>query len=213
MDQEKKSDTVNLKSNISTTPASPTLSTPPTLNLMEQLLLAKIEKQNLHEDNCEPDARVGEKKRNFLLRRTDSMDSQTSVSTYNSFLSSDSTSSGNLYCKCDDCLLGIVDNYQRSLSVVGRKKRRILSRRRILKIVKVPLKNFEDGITISKDKKKYDKLKIRLSKKILYFPGMRKVHNFEEAQNRSEDCETNLLDVPEQNLKLGSSFEEDSPKN
>lgn len=50
------------------------------------------------------------------------MDSQNSASTYNSFLSSDSASSGNVYCKCDDCLLGIVDDYQRNLSVVGRKK-------------------------------------------------------------------------------------------
>lgn len=50
------------------------------------------------------------------------MDSQNSASTYNSFLSSDSASSGNVYCKCDDCLLGIVDDYQRNPSVVGRKK-------------------------------------------------------------------------------------------
>lgn len=139
MEEEKKNDTVNLKSNIPATPASPTLSTPPTLNLMEQLLLAKIEKQNLHEDDRELDARVGEKKRNFLLRRTDSMDSQTSASTYNSFLSSDSTSSGNFYCKCDDCLLGIVDDYQRNLSVVGRKKVRCL-RRLIMVPVRLPWK-------------------------------------------------------------------------
>ncbi|XP_076635135.1 inositol 1,4,5-triphosphate kinase 2 isoform X5 [Colletes latitarsis] len=97
--------------------ASPAmLSTPPTLNLMEQLLLAKIEKQSLkHEDGAKA-------AKNLLLRRTDSMDSQTSGSTYNSFLSSDSASSGNLYCKCDDCLLDIVDKYQRSPVSVGTKK-------------------------------------------------------------------------------------------
>lgn len=124
MDQEKKNNVENLKGGGSTTPASPTLSTPPTLNLMEQILLAKIEKQNLHEsdDLHESDGRVGGKRRNILLRRTDSMDSQNSASTYNSFLSSDSASSGNVYCKCDDCLLGIVDDYQRNPSVVGRKK-------------------------------------------------------------------------------------------
>lgn len=124
MDQEKKNNVENLKGGVSTTPASPTLSTPPTLNLMEQILLAKIEKQNFHEsdDLHESDARVGGKRKNILLRRTDSMDSQNSASTYNSFLSSDSTSSGNVYCKCDDCLLGIVDDYQRNPSVVGKKK-------------------------------------------------------------------------------------------
>lgn len=125
MDQEKKNNVENLKGGASTTPASPTLSTPPTLNLMEQILLAKIEKQNLHEndDLHESDGRlVGGRRRNILLRRTDSMDSQNSASTYNSFLSSDSASSGNVYCKCDDCLLGIVDDYQRNPSVVGRKK-------------------------------------------------------------------------------------------
>lgn len=124
MDQEKKNNVENLKGGVSTTPASPTLSTPPTLNLMEQILLAKIEKQNFHEsdDLHESDGRVGGKRKNILLRRTDSMDSQNSASTYNSFLSSDSTSSGNVYCKCDDCLLGIVDDYQRNPSVVGKKK-------------------------------------------------------------------------------------------
>ncbi|XP_060816609.1 inositol-trisphosphate 3-kinase B isoform X3 [Bombus pascuorum] len=121
MDQEKKNPE-NLKEEASMTPVSPTLFTPPTLNLMEQILLAKIEKQNFHEDDRETDARLGGKKKNFLLRRTDSMDSQNSASTYNSFLSSDSASSGNFYCKCDDCLLGIVDDYQRSPSVVDRKK-------------------------------------------------------------------------------------------
>ncbi|XP_076547900.1 inositol 1,4,5-triphosphate kinase 2 isoform X5 [Osmia lignaria lignaria] len=107
-----------------TTLASPTLATPPTLNLMEQILLAKIEKQNLHEvDNNEVDNNHGGRTRkNFLLRRTDSMDSQTSGSTYNSLLSSDSASSSNFYCKCDDCLLGIADDYQRSPTPVGRKK-------------------------------------------------------------------------------------------
>ncbi|KAK1124943.1 hypothetical protein K0M31_006288 [Melipona bicolor] len=123
MDEEDKNEAENLKGSVPITPASPTLSTPPTLNLMEQILLAKIEKQSLHEDNRDVDARLGgKKKNNLLLRRTDSMDSQNSASTYNSFLSSDSASSGNFYCKCDDCLLGIVDDYQRSSTVVGRKK-------------------------------------------------------------------------------------------
>lgn len=122
MDREKKNEAENLKEEASMTPVSPTLFTPPTLNLMEQILLAKIEKQNFHEDDRETDARLGGKKKNFLLRRTDSMDSQNSASTYNSFLSSDSASSGNLYCRCDDCLLGIVDDYQRSPLVVDRKK-------------------------------------------------------------------------------------------
>ncbi|XP_076474382.1 uncharacterized protein LOC117156675 isoform X1 [Bombus vancouverensis nearcticus] len=122
MDREKKNEAENLKEEASMTPVSPTLFTPPTLNLMEQILLAKIEKQNFHEDDRETDARLGGKKKNFLLRRTDSMDSQNSASTYNSLLSSDSASSGNLYCRCDDCLLGIVDDYQRSPLVVDRKK-------------------------------------------------------------------------------------------
>lgn len=123
MDEEDKNETESLEGSAPITPASPTLSTPPTLNLMEQILLAKIEKQSLREDDRDADARLGGKKKNsLLLRRTDSMDSQNSASTYNSFLSSDSGSSGNFYCKCDDCLLGIVDDYQRSPTVVGRKK-------------------------------------------------------------------------------------------
>ncbi|KOC62467.1 Inositol-trisphosphate 3-kinase B [Habropoda laboriosa] len=121
MDQEKKNEAEN-SSRPSTTPTLPILSAPPTLNLMEQILLAKIEKQNLREDDRETDMLVTGKKKNFLLRRTDSMDSQNSASTYNSFLSNDSASSSNFYCKCDDCLLGIVDNYQRSPSLLGRKK-------------------------------------------------------------------------------------------
>lgn len=126
MDEENKNKAESLKGSGPITPASPTLSTPPTLNLMEQILLAKIEKQSLREDDHDVDVRLGGKKKNsLLLRRTDSMDSQNSASTYNSFLSSDSASSGNFYCKCDDCLLGIVDDYQRSPSVVGRKKVRL----------------------------------------------------------------------------------------
>lgn len=112
MEQEKKM--------ANSSPASPTLSTPPTLNLMEQILLAKIEKQSLRED--EADRQGAAARKNHLLRRADSMDSQTSASTYNSVLSSDSASSGNLYCKCDDCLLGIVDQYQRCPPPIGQKK-------------------------------------------------------------------------------------------
>lgn len=97
----------------------------PTLNLMEQLLMAKIERQHLRDEGDNRNENHGENlvavKKNILLR-TDSMDSQTSASTYNSLLSSDSTSSNNRYCKCDDCLLGIVDKYQRSPPLVGRKK-------------------------------------------------------------------------------------------
>ncbi|XP_023289841.1 inositol-trisphosphate 3-kinase B isoform X2 [Orussus abietinus] len=74
----------------------------PSLNLMEQLLLAKIERQGAEGDADAPSAGKA------LLFRTDSMDSQNSASTYNSF-SSDSAPSG--YCKCDDCLLGIVDEH------------------------------------------------------------------------------------------------------
>lgn len=121
MDQGKKDDAESTKGGTSAILASPALSTPPTLNLMEQLLLAKMEKQSLREHDRDVDVRVGGKK-SFLLRRTDSMDSQTSASTFNSILSSDSASSENFYCKCDDCLLGIVDEYQRSSSVVSRKK-------------------------------------------------------------------------------------------
>lgn len=105
---------------------SPTSPTPPTLNLMEQILLAKIERQNLREDNQDnPDQIHGTAagpKRSLLLRRADSMDSQTSASTYNSLLSTDSASGNNRYCKCDDCLLGIADKYQRSPPSIGRKK-------------------------------------------------------------------------------------------
>lgn len=121
MDEEDKNEAESFKGSVPITPASPTLSTPPTLNLMEQILLAKIEKQSLREDDRDANVRLG-KKNSLLLRRTDSMDSQNSASTYNSFLSSDSASSGNFYCKCDDCLLGIVDDYQRSPTIVGRKK-------------------------------------------------------------------------------------------
>lgn len=97
-----------------------TLPTPPTLNLMEQLLLAKMEKQSLRED--EGDSRGGRSSRSIPLRRADSMDSQASASTCNSVWSSDSASSSNLYCKCDDCLLGIVDEHQRAPPSLGRKK-------------------------------------------------------------------------------------------
>ncbi|XP_076669797.1 inositol 1,4,5-triphosphate kinase 2 isoform X2 [Andrena cerasifolii] len=100
--------------------SSATLPTPPTLNLMEQLLLAKMEKQSLRED--EGDSRGGRSSRSLPLRRADSMDSQASASTCNSLWSSDSASSSNLYCKCDDCLLGIVDEHQRAPPSLGRIK-------------------------------------------------------------------------------------------
>ncbi|XP_076244089.1 inositol 1,4,5-triphosphate kinase 2 isoform X2 [Calliopsis andreniformis] len=106
MEEEKKGGNSDAKSSspMSTSP----LSTAPTLNLMEQLLLAKIEKHSLRENDGEGEIHGALAKRNLPLRRTDSMDSQTSTSTYNSALSNDSSSS-NFYCKCDDCLLGIAD--------------------------------------------------------------------------------------------------------
>ncbi|XP_058801790.1 uncharacterized protein LOC131670308 [Phymastichus coffea] len=83
----------------------------PTLNLMEQLLLAKIERSE--------DGQAGERAgragraaraRSGRLLRADSMDSQTSASTFSSALSAESASN-NRYCSCDDCLLGISDSY------------------------------------------------------------------------------------------------------
>ncbi|XP_076168411.1 inositol 1,4,5-triphosphate kinase 2 isoform X8 [Ptiloglossa arizonensis] len=124
MEQENKAENLRYVNAASPTPpATLTLPTPPTLNLMEQLLLAKMEKQSLkHEDDNENENHGAKATKDHLLRRTDSMDSQISASTFNSFLSNDSASSGNLYCKCDDCLLGIVDVYQRGPPTVGRKK-------------------------------------------------------------------------------------------
>ncbi|KAG7198699.1 hypothetical protein KM043_001694 [Ampulex compressa] len=116
---------------------SPTAATSPTLNLMEQLLLAKMERQTLEERADEADGTSGgtvgtpgNARRSLSLRRTDSMDSQTSASTYNSLLSTDSTASSTSgrYCKCDDCLLGIVDKYQRSPPTIGRKKEKAILR-------------------------------------------------------------------------------------
>jgi hypothetical protein len=98
----------------------------PTLNLMEQLLLAKMEKHSVGQEEGEPNRQSSDnerspRSRNSLLR-TDSLDSQTSVSTFNSLLSNDSGSVGNRYCRCDDCLLGIVDKYQQNQCSPGRKK-------------------------------------------------------------------------------------------
>ncbi|XP_028981799.1 inositol-trisphosphate 3-kinase B isoform X3 [Diachasma alloeum] len=98
--------------------SQPTTPTSPTLNLMEQLLLAKMERHSIADDN-QPDIADRISKKSSLLR-TDSMDSQTSASTFSSAQSGDS--GGNRYCKCDDCLLGIVDKHQRQAPVTGRKK-------------------------------------------------------------------------------------------
>ncbi|OXU23897.1 hypothetical protein TSAR_008642 [Trichomalopsis sarcophagae] len=110
--------------------ASPTTSSPisPTLNLMEQLLLAKMEKHSVNEEQqhhphallADGDSRRARPKGSLL--RTDSMDSQTSASTFSSLLSNDSGSGSNRYCRCDDCLLGIADKYQQSQPSPGRKK-------------------------------------------------------------------------------------------
>ncbi|XP_020707742.2 uncharacterized protein LOC110116973 [Athalia rosae] len=86
---------------------------PPTLNLMEQLLLVKMESQD---EKC---ANLSSKRALFL--RADSMDSQASTSTFSSLGSNDSNSNS-CYCKCDDCLLGICDRFQPQIPVAGRKK-------------------------------------------------------------------------------------------
>ena len=101
----------------------PTSPTSPSLNLMEQLLLAKMERQTVsedHEGNRHGEFHLLSKKKTLLLR-TDSMDSQTSASTFSSILSNDSASSSR-YCRCDDCLLGIADRYQQNPLAIGRKK-------------------------------------------------------------------------------------------
>lgn len=110
-------------------PTSPS-PTSPSLNLMEQLLLAKMERHTVsddHEGNCHGEFHLLSKKKTLLLR-TDSMDSQTSASTFSSILSNDSSSS-NRYCRCDDCLLGIADRYQQNPLAIGRKK--VISLQRI----------------------------------------------------------------------------------
>lgn len=90
----------------------------PSLNLMEQLLLVKMERQSSSEKLqqqiiCKPKS---------SLLRTDSIDSQNSTSTFSSFLSNDSGSS-NRYCRCDDCLLGIADKFQQNqIDTSGRQK-------------------------------------------------------------------------------------------
>lgn len=98
---------------------NPTTPTSPCLNLMEQLLLAKIERQSVS-DNHDDNLHLLTKNKSLLLR-TDSMDSQTSTSTFGSIISNESASFSR-YCKCDDCLLGIVDKYQQNSSSIGRKK-------------------------------------------------------------------------------------------
>lgn len=98
---------------------NPTTPTSPCLNLMEQLLLAKIERQTVSE-NHDDNLHLLSKKKSLLLR-TDSMDSQTSTSTFGSIISNESASFSR-YCRCDDCLLGIVDKYQQNPSSIGRKK-------------------------------------------------------------------------------------------
>ncbi|XP_043284986.1 uncharacterized protein [Venturia canescens] len=110
----------------STRVGQPTTPTSPSLNLMEQLLLAKIERQSIT-DVYEDDKHVANNPLSgskTLLLRTDSMDSQTSASTFSSVISGDSptTTTANFYCKCDDCLLGIVDKHQLRPPSVGRKK-------------------------------------------------------------------------------------------
>ncbi|XP_074099478.1 uncharacterized protein LOC141527737 isoform X2 [Cotesia typhae] len=92
--------------------------TTPSLNLMEQLLLAKMDRNSLidHVDNSininnnKNLSSLAARKKTLILR-ANSMDSQTSASTLYSTNSADSAS--NRYCKCDDCLLGIVDKHQR----------------------------------------------------------------------------------------------------
>lgn len=105
---------------------TPTTPTSPSLNLMEQLLLAKMERTSLTEQNYE--VKDSEQcnsslcpKKKIKLLRTSSMDSQTSASTFSSVISNDSTGN-NCYCKCDDCLLGIVDKHQQRVPLIGRKK-------------------------------------------------------------------------------------------
>lgn len=111
MEEERKAGNSCLKSTSST--ASPTL------NLMEQLLLAKMEKHSFRGADGEGESHGA--RRTLALKRTDSMDSQTSTSTYNSLFSTDSASGSN-FCKCDDCLLGIVDKPRRTPPPIGRTK-------------------------------------------------------------------------------------------
>ncbi|EEB19911.1 Inositol-trisphosphate 3-kinase A, putative [Pediculus humanus corporis] len=72
-------------------------------SLMETLLVAKMEAATLKSnatDIMKP-----------LLTRTDSVDS------YSSFGSVSSSNAGSEYCRCDDCLLGIVDVYDSEMIV------------------------------------------------------------------------------------------------
>lgn len=93
--------------------SQPSTPTSPSLNLMEQLLLAKMERHSLDPD-------INKSNCHLTLLRTNSVDSQTSASTFSSIRSADSTD--NHYCKCDDCLLGIVDKHQRYIPTCGQKK-------------------------------------------------------------------------------------------
>lgn len=109
----------------STRVGQPTTPTSPSLNLMEQLLLAKIERQSITDVYKDGKHTINNPLTvtKTLLLRTDSMDSQTSASTFSSVVSGDSSATGtNLYCKCDDCLLGIVDKHQLCPPSLGRKK-------------------------------------------------------------------------------------------
>lgn len=89
----------------------------PSLNLMEQLLLAKMEKHGLAD---------GARKKTMLLR-TNSLDSQNSA---RSDQTNDSTNS--CYCKCDDCLLGIVDKHQTAPPTRSHSRKVNLTRRLLL---------------------------------------------------------------------------------
>ncbi|KAL7299793.1 hypothetical protein TKK_0007538 [Trichogramma kaykai] len=77
-------------------------------NLMEQLLLAKIERQSCNE--AKRDNRSCGRCSSSLVLRADSLDSQTSLNSLASLLSGSGDSSR--YCSCDDCLLGIGDVFQ-----------------------------------------------------------------------------------------------------
>ena len=103
-------------------------SSSPTLNLMEELLLTKMERQSLNDEGNSTSHNLPRKNRlrRTNLSRTDSTDSQTSASTFSSMQSNDSSSTGGggeKYCGCDDCLLGIADRYKQAQgSHAGRKK-------------------------------------------------------------------------------------------
>ncbi|XP_008557324.1 inositol-trisphosphate 3-kinase B isoform X3 [Microplitis demolitor] len=112
--------------------SSQSLTTSPSLNLMEQLLLAKMEiisltdhvdnNINIHNNNSNVNSSSAVSRKKSLMVRANSLDSQTSASTLYSTSSADSPNS-NRYCKCDDCLLGIVDKHKRLMPTsLNRKK-------------------------------------------------------------------------------------------